>query len=241
MTLLRRHSRATSAVALCLCLALAGSPLAAAKVQAGAESPEALIARIEQAAQKGDIAEISACLAPEDRAEMALGLVVGAGMMIGFMGMGSDMGAAMAEGMGEAASGEEPSAEEKAKVEKGKQEMAAKAADLQKRYDQILKKHGLEEKLKDEAALADGDKATQLLAGVDDVTLIGDLWGLFKELGESKNLGESGPLAGIGKITDLKVEGDHATAKAGGETVEMRKVDGRWYAKLPDKKVNAPE
>src|SRR5262245_24005959 len=102
MTLPRRTSRATSAVALCLSLALVGSPLAAAKVQAGAESPEALVARIESAAQKGDIGEIAACLAPDDRAEMALALVVGAGMMIGFLGMSGDMGAAMAEGVSEA-------------------------------------------------------------------------------------------------------------------------------------------
>lgn len=241
MILSRRSSRFTSALALCLCLVLAGPPLAAgAKVQAGAESPEALVARIEKAAEKGDVPEIAACLAPEDRAEMALGLVLGAGMMIGFMGMGGDMGAAMAEGMGEAMTGEEASAEDKAKLEKGKQEVAKKAADLQQRYDKILDKHGLAEKMKDDSPLAGGaeDPAalTKLMAGVDDIGLISDLWALFRELGDEKSVSKSGPLADGGKITDLEVQGDHATAKAGDETVELVKIDGRWYAKAPKKK-----
>ena len=240
------RSPCAAALALCLCFALAASPLAAAaKVAAGAESPEALVARIEMAAAKGDIAEIAACLAPEDRAEMALGLVLGAGMMIGFMGMGGDMGAAMAEGMGEAVAGQELSAEDKAKLEQGKQEMAKKVAALQKRYDEVLAKHGLADKLNNEAPLEGdpGDPANlaKLFAGVDDVALISDLWGLFKDLGEGENISKSGPLADGAKITDLKVQGDRATAKAGDEAVELVKIDGRWYAKAPQKKEDAGE
>ncbi len=241
-----RRSPSASALALALSLALATSPFAAAaKVAAGAESPEALVARIEQAAAKGDVAEIAACLAPQDRAEMALGLVLGAGMMIGFMGMSGDMGSAMAEGMGEAVTGQELPAEDKAKLEQGKQEMEKKAADLQKRYDQILTKHGLADKLNNEAPL-EGDpedpaNLARLLSGVDDVALISDLWGLFKDLGEGENISKSGPLAGGAKITDLKVQGDRATARAGDEAVELVKIDGRWYAKVPDKKKGGEE
>lgn len=245
MTLSHRSPCAT-ALALVLSLALAASPLAAAaQVAAGAESPEALVARIEQAAAKGDVAEIAACLAPEDRAEMALGLVLGAGMMIGFMGMSGDMGAAMAEGVGEAMAGQELSAEDKAKLDKGKQDMEKKAADLQKRYDQILTKHGLADKLNNEAPLEgdpeDPKNLERLFTGVDDVALISDLWGLFKDLGEGENISKSGPLAGGAKVTDLKVQGDRATAKAGDEAVEMVKIDGRWYAKVPDEKKGGEE
>ena len=46
-------------------------------------------------------------------------------------------------------------------------------------------------------------------------------------LDESKRE-EKKPFA-LGEVTDYEIQGDRATAKAGDETVEFVKVDGRWY------------
>jgi hypothetical protein len=37
-------------------------------------------------------------------------------------------------------------------------------------------------------------------------------------------------------VTDYKIQGDRATAKAGKETVDFVKVGGRWFMKAPEKK-----
>jgi len=146
-----------------------------------------------------------------------------------------EMGGDMAEGVAAGMAGEDLTAEQKAEMAKQKAELAAKAADVAKRYDAILAKHGLKEKLGDGApeppeGMAPGAAARQLLAGVDDVVLRRDLVAMLEQLGEG------GPQPGNftmtrGEITDLEVEGDRATARSGEETVELVKIDGRWYFK----------
>ena len=194
------------------------------------------------AAEKGDIAEIANCLAPEDRAELTMGMVAGIGMMVAFMGMGGDMGAQMAEGMTEGMTGEEMTAEQKAEVEKGKKEAAAKAEEMQKKYEAILARHKID-KIMEEGPVGETPDAMAAMAtkleGVDQGALLADLMGMLEGLGEEKKDAAKGPVDVPKNVRDYKIDGDTATAQTDDETLEFVRVKGRWYFKPPKKE--APE
>lgn len=215
---------------------LVALPVAVAAATArplGAESPEALTKRLSAAAEAGDFGEIAACLDPASRAEMALGMVAATGMMMSFMQMGADMGSGMAEDMAEGMSGEELSPEQKAEMEKAKKEMAEKMGGLQKRFEGVLAKHGLSDLAAGAPMPGEStpEEAMKRLQGVDQVALLEDLLGVISDLSpETKDtMKPSKDL--YGTITNLKVEGDRATAQSGERTIEMVKIDGRWYLK----------
>lgn len=220
---------------LLLATAVVPLPLLAAK-QPGADSPQALVARLRAAAEKNDFPELVDCIAPKERQEMAAGLVLGTTMMVAFMDMGSEMASGMAQGMAEGMgdnSGQ--TAEQKAAAEKAKAEAKAKSAELHGRYDAIMQRYGLKDRMEQMQANGRDDGAPpeeaigKLLAGVDERALIVDLMGFMNALGESQGQGDKKPFSLPSEVTDYKIDGDHATAKAGSETVEFVKVDGRWY------------
>ncbi|HEU4524312.1 MAG TPA: hypothetical protein VFR62_04785 [Gemmatimonadales bacterium] len=226
---------------LCLCLALTFLLLpavASAAEPPGAATPQELVKRMTAAAEKGDIAEIANCLAPEDRAELTMGMVAGVGMMVAFMGMGGDMAAGMAEGMTEGMTGEEMTAEQKAQMEKGKKEAAAKAEELQKKYEGILTTHKLD-KIMEEGPAGEGPEATaamvEKLEGVDQGALLAELMAMLEGLGEEKKEAAKGPVDIPTNVRDYKIEGDRATAQSDDETLEFVRVKGRWYFKPPKK------
>ncbi len=232
-------------------LVLLASPLPlAAASKPGAESPQALVARLRTAAEKNDFPGLVDCIAPTERREMAAGLVMGTTMMVAFMDMGSgmamDMGEAMAEGMSESAGGEGLTAEQKAEMEKGKAEAKKKSAEFAARHDAILTRYGIKQRMEAMQAEGEGGGGSpeeaigKLLQGVDERALIVDLMGFMESLGEAKPDGaeEKKPFDLPAQVTDYKIQGDHATAKAGDETIEFVKVDGRWY--LAPSKNKAP-
>ncbi len=226
-------------LSVCLVLTVMALPSAArAAAPPGAATPQELVKRMTAAAEKGDIAEIANCLAPQDRAELTMGMVAGVGMMVAFMGMGGDMAAGMAEGMAEGMTGEEMTAEQKAEVEKGKKEAAAKAEEMQKKYETILARHKLDEIMEaappsetpeDMAAMA------AKLEGVDQGALLAELMGMLESLGEEKKEAVRGPVDTPKNVRDYKIEGDRATAQSDDETLEFVRVNGRWYFKPPKK------
>lgn len=164
-------------------------------------------------------------MAPEERAKLTAGLVIAASMMAAFAQMGSEMAGQMAEGMSD---------EDKAEAEQHKQEAAAEGAKMQKKIEEIFKKHGLDESFSEEVVGQAGNdqpgSATELLKDVDQVALVRDLMGFLTEMGEVSGSDEAKEKLG-GEITDLKVEGDTATARRGEESVELVRLDGRWYLK----------
>jgi len=225
--------KALAVLGLVLCLVLALQPALAASRPLGAESPEALARRLTAAAEAGDFGEIAACLDPGARAEMALGMVAATAMMMSFMQMGSEMAGGMAEGMGEALSGEAPTPEQKAEVEKAKKEAAEKMAGLQKRFEGVLGKHGLSD-LAAGAPMpgeASPEEAQKRLQGVDQVALLEDLVGVLTDLNPEAGQTMKPSREMYAAITDVKVEGETASAKSGERTIEMVKIDGRWYLK----------
>jgi hypothetical protein len=230
------RGRAGRCPAVVLCLLLAAPWSAAAAEAPGAATPEALVARLQAAAESGDLVEVAACMTPDDRAEMTVGMLVVTGMMVAFSQMGGEMAEGMAEGMADAFGEGEPSGEQRAAVDAGRAEMEAKAGELEARYTAILDKHGLAERMEADPPENTGGTGTQamreMLAGVDDVALLGDLFGLLEEIGEGDAMSGESKLP-EGPIEVVSVEGDRATARAGDQTVEMVRIDGRWYFEAP--------
>jgi len=237
--------RNRSAVVWTLVGALA-APLWAAEPP-GAATPQALVARMQAAADKKDLGELMACLAPDDRREMTIGMMAGVTMMVAFMGMAGGMAEGMAEGMTEGMTGEPMSAEDKAKLEKGKKEVEEKTAAMQKKLEGILEKHGVSKMMDDPTPLpAEGPERSKALAvmfkGIDEIALTRDLMTMLDELGKAEGKSEKpeAPVEVPKSVSDYKITGDTATAKSGGETLEFVRVDGRWFIKTPPKDEGEP-
>jgi len=244
------HALRRALVALVLAALVSPVPSLAAKPPGG-DTPQAVVARMKAAAEHEDFKEMVECIAPAQRKEMAVGLVLGTTMMVAFLDMGSEMAMGMAEGMSEAmADGaeqtSEQSAEQKAAMEKAKAEAKRKTDELKVKHEMIMVRYGLKERMA--AMQAAGDQGGgspeeaigKLLAGVDERALIADLMGFMGAMGEAQGGGEGKkPMTFPAEVTDYKITGDQATARAGDDTVKFVRVDGRWYM-APDEKTGPP-
>ncbi|MGH9363030.1 MAG: hypothetical protein ACRD2T_14040 [Thermoanaerobaculia bacterium] len=248
MTEKRSHPSCVRPVALLLCGLLLLLPAAAqaggaktakaakSSVPLGADSPEALVKRLKVAAEKEDVAELAACMAPGDRAMMTMMMVLAVTMMTAFTQMGSEM----ATGMAEAFQDEESmTAEQKAEAAAAKKKMEEQGAAVQKKLEAVLAKHGITDLMAetpDPEPGSDPEKnAEKLLAGVDQVALISDITALMRESFKDEKEGTPTPPIPKGELEGLKITGDTATGKVGGEDVHFVKIDGRWYVKMMDK------
>lgn len=236
-----RGTRRVVAVLVLGCLVVV--PSFAAEQPYGGATPEELVARIQSAADAGDLGEMMACMAPEDRKAMGGMMVMMGVMMVGFSQMAVGMGSAMAEGMGEAFTGEEMTAEQKAEMEAAQAEAAAEAEAMTAKLRAVLEPHGLaglldegfepgsEEDAAMEAALENADMIAltesmmKLLAELDT-----DDSPMGLEEGTAPSPADEAKPDWVGsEVTDYRIDGDRATAQAGDETLEMIRVDGRWY------------
>lgn len=228
----------TVAAVLALLLLVPPSLLAAAGPP-GAESPQALVERIEKAAEAGDLADLMSCVAPDARREMALAMVAGVGMMVAFMGMGGAMAEEMGEAVAEGMTGEEASPEQKAEMEEGKAALEAKVAEVQKRYEAILERHEITAMMNEATEVPEDPAArsaalAEMFEGTDEAALLVDLIDLMNDLGESQGKTKrDAPIPFPSGVTGYEIAGDRATATAGDETIEFVKVDGRWYFQPP--------
>lgn len=194
----------------------------------GGESPQALVERMAAAAENGDFRDLAACMDPESRSEMAQGLLAATTMMVAFADFGGAMAGEMAEGMAEAF-GEEGAEEEAAEAgEAAREAAAAETAELMESYRAILAEHGLE-RMMDEDPGGEED-LDDLLAGVDQIELIGDLMDFMDGFPGSESE-QTSPMMKASDVTDYVIDGDHATARSPDGPVEFVRIDGRWYAK----------
>lgn len=215
---------ARRAVAAAVALLLAALPVAAQTSAPGGDSPQAVVARMERAAEAEDLGEMAACLAPEDRATLTLTLVMMSGVGLAFARMGIDMGMA---GAGEL------SEEERRELD---QERAAAHDALdaaERRYEEIVKEYGLLDLVEDESNLGPDADPQRALEGVDQVALLRDLLTMLETVPAEQATDAALPVeAPPGELHDLEVEGDRATGRLGDEGVEFVRVDGRWYLSL---------
>jgi plasmid stabilization system protein ParE len=226
---------------LALGLALPPALPAAAAGEPGAATPEELVTRLKAAAEDDDFAEIAACIAPRDRAQMAMMMVAAAGMMVAFAQMGSEMAEGMAEGMAEAFAEEDDAAEDAEETAEetaeaaGPEAMEAQVAAIAGQFEALLERHGLDEILaSDPPPEGSGPEALEAaLADVDQVALIADVMRFMQEAmpGTEGEEAAKSPVP-VGDLEDLVVDGDRATGKVGGEDAHFVRVDGRWYVAL---------
>ena len=200
----------------------------------GAETPQAVVARMNKAATTKDFSEMTACLDRESRVQMSAMMMMGAVMMVSFMGMGAEMAAGMGEAMGA------DSAEAKAKMAAAKKETAAKTDKAKAALTAAFKKHGLPD-LMDEKAMDKAGDPKEVMAKIDHPAFVKDMMAVLESV-KDKDKKDEGDAEGPGKmpdmksVTDYKVTGDTATAMAGNEKLDFVKEDGRWFLKMPEKK-----
>ena len=242
----RSGVRRVVAVVLCTATALAAPAAWAVEKPYGGATPQEAVARLKAGAEAGDLGEILASLAPEDRKKMGGMMLMMTVMMVGFSQMAGDMAGGMAEGFAEAFSeeGEGATEEQKAEIEAAKAEAAAAGAEMMAKLEAVLEPHGL-------GALADGsvepgsaqDEALdRALEQADMVVLTPDLMKFLSEFddeegdeaGEDSPVDEAKPPWVDDDVTGYEIEGDRATARAGEETIDFVRVDGRWYLTMPD-------
>jgi len=205
---------------------LAGSAFAS---QPGADSPQALVERVKQAAEAKNLAEIANCLDPKSRTEMTQGLYMAATMVVAFSQMGLEMGAGMGEALAEDASAEDKAAHQ-AQLAEGRQEVD----ELRLRYNALVGKYGLptipDEGEAEPAELPEAELET-LFAQIDQGAFLTDTMAFIESMPgtEEKPADESPIKIGAGVLADLVTDGDTATAMLDGEPVRFLRVDGRWY------------
>ncbi len=214
----QQHLRTRGILAISLAGFLVTVPTLGAP-EPGGESPEAVYDRFIAGAEAEDWEEIAACMAPDGLKTMNAMFIGMGGMMVAF----AQMGEGMAEGMAEAF-GDEEAAEEAAK------EASAAVGDLEKMFNDLLAEYGITEESMGE--LDESDEVPEVLGSP---ALFADLMQFMEEL-PSDGEEDSGPgdmfTAPEGGLQDLVIDGDRATASAGGEPGAFVRIDGRWYIDL---------
>lgn len=187
----------------------------------GAASPQAVVAALQKAMTSNDLAASVPLIAPAGREEMAKDLI--GGVLIALAMFDPDVPAIV---------GKPPS---KTELEAQRKSYRTGLGLVR----QALKPHGLDSlvgkpltpetepgfKAAISAALPKTDTvvlATALLAVMDRVA---PMMGMPKP--------DPTPIFSFRTVTDYKVDGDRATAKADSGTLEFERVQGRWYIKAP--------
>lgn len=219
----------------------AAQAAAPVKREMGAETPEALVERMKKAAASKDLAEMAACMSPKSRTEMAMGMYLGATMMVAFSEMGLQMGDAMAGGMGDMMSDEDKKKAQE-NMEKGK----AEVVQLKERYNEMVGKYGLPKMPAEGEPEADMPKeeAEKLFASIDQGAFVADVMKFLESMpGEDKPSADEAAPVKIpeGPLENLQVTGDTATGSVGGEAMSFVKVDGRWFVEMPEQTEGTPE
>jgi hypothetical protein len=180
---------------------------AASGLALGAESPEAVMARLQQAARNEDLREYAACLSRDNLVEGIKEIATGILLVTAFSLLGEDL--------------------DESDEETAESAIKEKLAPL----DRLLARYGLPS-MTDETAYADGSTLDSYLGNIEHAALV-DLFagvvGIWHELND-----EEGPVSEFmpafqGELVDLVMEGDEATATVGDKPHGFVQVDGRWF------------
>jgi len=185
----------------------------------GAATPQEVVAGMQKAMATGDLGALMPFIAPSGRAELATDGVTGVLMLLAFSNPDDQM----------PGSKPLPAAELEAK-RKGYREASALAK-------QTLRPFGLDTLIGKPAMSTDSQKAiARAIDKADTVALTSSLFAAMTRMGPMLGMTKSNTLPELFKtdqVTDYRVSGDRATAKAGSETINFIRIDGRWYAEPP--------
>lgn len=198
---------------------LVSIPSAAQAPARGGDTPQAVMAAMQKAIAADDLAAATALVSAAGRIEFAKEGVEGLLMALAFTNPDDRM------------PGAKPlSASELDSKRKGYKS----AVDLTR---STLKPYGLDTLIgKPVMAPANQKVMDSALAKADTVALTTSLVGALNQIGPLLGMTEKGgkkvPFA-FGPVSDFKVTGDKATAKAGAETLDFVREQGRWFLSPP--------
>jgi hypothetical protein len=188
------------------------------KVYGGA-TPQEVVTGLQKAVKSGDVSSAFGYISPAGRTRLADEAVVGVVMVLQFSDPSDPM----------PGSKPLPKAELDAKI---KQYRAA--VDLAKA---TLKPYGLDVIVGKPPLSPETKKVMDAnLPKADTVALMTNLLATMEKIGPMVGMKktERPPLPfEVGTVTDYKISGDKATAKATNETLEFVRIDGRWYLNPP--------
>jgi len=187
----------------------------------GAESPQALVAKMEQALAADDFGSVIPLISPAGRKDLAEDAVTALIVALNF----TDPDKATTGDVSlSAAERDAKRVNHRAAIEVARETLRPH------NLDGLLGESPLSPLSKDVFALA--------LDRTDTVILMQSLYSaldrISKLLGIERSDEKKLPMT-FGNVTDYQVSGDTATAKTGGDTIEFERLDGRWYLKPPDK------
>jgi hypothetical protein len=204
-----------------LALVLTAVLVAQAPKPYGATTPQAAVATLKSAMTANDYAAVFPVVAPDALKGLASEGVTGLLMVLAF----SDPDDAM------------PGAPKPSKAELDAKRRSYKdARDL---AAATLKPYGLDTLIgKPVLATATQDALEAGLAKADPVVLMTSLLGALDKIGPMLGMKKDAkpePIVPLGNVTGYKIAGDTATAQNGAETIDFRRIDGRWYLIPPSK------
>ena len=182
-------------------LALWFTPVTAGDTE-GNDSPQAVFKVAQAAGAKKDFSALTKLVAPTERPMLAFGTDMAVSMFVEFY-----------EG--------------------------EKAADIKKKYEEIQNEYGIKSKNKDDGKKLRVTKdtpqevidahirkrASRLYGHVDAVKYVPDLMGIVINMPEMADQS----FFPKEKLSDLKIDGDRATGKAGKKSISFIREGGRWY------------
>lgn len=205
-----------------LAAAVTAAPVAQSGSKYGGDSPQAVIAALQQPVSADDLAAAIPFIAPAGRREIALEAVGGVAITLGFTN--PDV----------VVPGQPPPP--KAELDRARKNYRA-AQDLVRT---VLAPHRLDFLIGQSAEVM-GSPANEhaIVAAIektDTVVLIRALMTALPKLIALLDLPASNtrkvPFS-FRTVTNYRVSGDRATATAGSETLEFERIDGRWFLRVP--------
>jgi hypothetical protein len=186
-----------------------GGAAGSSPVVLGAESPQALVARMQQAARDADLREFAACLTRDFLADTIEDMTLLTAMAVAFSVMDEDL---------------------------DETEAAAAVEEKLAGLDEILTRYGLPA-ASDEDAIEGESELETILAGMDHAAmaeLLAELVDVLQNLGDDDDSSSEFLPVFEGELTDLTIDGDQATATISDMPIEFTRVDGRWFASMPE-------
>lgn len=193
----------------------------------GADSPQAVTAKMQTASAAGDHGAVMNLVEPATRRRLAAARIWGAYLLISIAETNAAANASIA------AQESYFTAEERADAAQESGKEAKRAAELRQRLASVLSGFGITMDLAPATPVKDipgGEALEALVENVDQGKLIAALDAFQATIHPPLPRPETQTLP---EVTDYRIAGDSATARTGDRVLDFVRVDGRWYSLPP--------
>lgn len=206
-------------------------------VELGAASPESVITLMQEAEKERDLRAIASLLETETLRETAGLFYFGNIMIVAFAAVVPAMGDWMSDFADEFSDENDLQEEEDTEESEEMAEAREKFELMVAQFDEVVARHGLLTFYEDEED-EDGSVLNEALNRLDHASLVEltvEMGELMTLLGATEIEEEERPLMPIPltgeKLTNLEIDGNHATGYVGSEKLEFVRQDSRWFLK----------